>query len=554
MSTATERAQVLLVGYEDRDNLGIRYLLSSLRAAGYRGEIVRYNSDPSGLVERALEDRPLVIGFSLIFQYMAGDFEGVISALRRSGVDAHLTMGGHYASFDPQEVLQRIPGLDSVVRYEGEQTLNELVGRLEAGAEWRDLVGIAFRKGESIEVNPLRPPVKDLDTLPRPDRTSYPYETEALPTAAILGSRGCPWDCSFCSIRPFYEAQGGALRRFRKPAEVVAEMLDLYRERGVYLYLFQDDDFLAGGRFARRWACEIADGLIEAGVAGKVAFKISCRSDEVDLECLAHLQRGGLTHVYMGVEAGDENDLALMNKRLRPEVHLRAGEILRSLDMSFDFGFMLLQPYSTFESVRNNLGFLEEFVGDGWAVASFCRMLPYAGTPIKTRLLEDGRLLGTPFEPDYRFLDPKLDVFYDWMLATFHDRNFTSGGLCHILRAMMFEACVNLEETTVTPEQREEVRFLTAVCNRIALYTLRTAIDRIEATPLPELQSSDGLQDLTSYERQEEARLMQEVTELYSTFRTRQPLAPAGARSDLPGAFDKSWTHVARAAQEAEVC
>lgn len=558
-SASCEDAQVLLVGYEDRDNLGIRYLLSSLRAEGFRGDIVRYSSEPAGLVERARRERPLVIGFSLIFQYMAPDFAGVIRALREAGVDAHLTMGGHYASFDPEEVLRRIPGLDSVVRYEGEQTLIDLVGRLEAGEPWRGIPGIAHRDGEALEVNPLRPPVKDLDTLPRPDRASYPYESEALPTAAILGSRGCPWDCTFCSIRPFYEAQGGSLRRFRKPAEVVSEMLDLYHQRGVYLYLFQDDDFLAGARFAQRWACEIADGLIEAGVAGKLAFKISCRSDEVDRDCLEHLQRGGLTHVYMGVEAGDPDDLAAMNKRLSPEVHLRAGQILRSLDMSFDFGFMLLQPYSTFGTVRNNLRFLEEFVGDGWAVASFCRMLPYAGTPIKARLEEEGRMLGTPFEPDYNFLDPKLDLFYDWMLTTFHDRNFTSGGLCHILRAMVFEAWANLEEKTVTAEQRHEVQYLTSVCNRVALYTLRSAVDHVEATPLAELEAGSAfLEDLTAYERQEEERLMAEVTALYRSFGTRQPLAKPGRGADLPGAFDKTWTHAdspaTRAGQDAEVC
>jgi anaerobic magnesium-protoporphyrin IX monomethyl ester cyclase len=341
----TGGAQVLLVGYEDRDNLGIRYLLSSLRAVGYSGDIVRYNSDPAKLIVRARAENPLVIGFSLIFQYMAPDFGRVISALREAGIDSHITIGGHYASFDPEEIMLKIRGLDSVTRYEGEKTLIELVERLTNMGEWREITGIAYRDGENVHLNPLRPPVTDLDTLPRPDRTSFNYESEVLPTAAILGSRGCPWDCTFCSIRPFYEAQGGTLRRFREPREVVDEMLELYHERGIYLYLFQDDDFLAGSRRAQRWACEIADGIIEAGLAGKLAFKISCRSDEIDRDCLAHLQRGGLTHVYMGVEAGDEDDLLAMNKRLKPITHIKAGEVMRSLDMSFDFGFMLLQPY-----------------------------------------------------------------------------------------------------------------------------------------------------------------------------------------------------------------
>ncbi|NNK48642.1 MAG: B12-binding domain-containing radical SAM protein, partial [Gemmatimonadetes bacterium] len=259
---------VLLVGYEDRDNLGIRYLLSSLQRSGYSGDIVRYSSDPARLIDRAREDQPLVIGFSLIFQYMAPDFGQVITALREAGVATHITIGGHYASFDPEEILQRIPGLDSVTRFEGEVTLVELVDRLASMQDWRNIAGIAYRDGNEVKCNPLRAPISNLDELPRPDRASYDYESEPLPTAAILGSRGCPWDCTFCSIRPFYEAQGGTLRRFRKPEEVVAEMLELYQERGIYLFLFQDDDFLAGSRRAQKWACRIADGIIDAGLAG----------------------------------------------------------------------------------------------------------------------------------------------------------------------------------------------------------------------------------------------------------------------------------------------
>ena len=113
--------------------------------------------------------------------------------------------------------------------------------------------------------------------------------------------------------------------------------------------------------------------------------------------------------------------------------------MFRKLNMSFDFGYMVLEPYSTFESVRSGIDFLDEFVGDGWTVATFCRTLPYAGTPIADKLRAEGRLLGSQFDPDYNFLDPRLDHFYDWMLHTFHRRNFTDAGLCHILRGLQFE-------------------------------------------------------------------------------------------------------------------
>lgn len=531
--------RVLLVGFQDQDNLGLRYLMSAVNEAGHTADIVTYQSEPALLLQRVLAERPDVIGFSLIFQYMAPDFGRVIAALREAGVNAHITMGGHYSSFEYGEVLDGIPGLDSVVRYEGELTLVELLHCLARGEDWRGIAGIAYRVDEGpVHSNPLREPVADLDELPWPDRVSIAYESHPFPTASILGSRGCPWNCSFCSIRPFYENQGGKLRRLRRPERVVDEMIALCDTRSVRTFLFQDDDFLATGRRARDWAGEIADLIRERGYAGRIVFKISCRSDEVQEENMRRLMAGGLTHVYMGVESGDEMGLNNMNKMLKPDTHLRAGRLLKSLGLSFDFGFMLMDPTSTFESIRNNIAFLEEFVGDGWSVAPFCRMLPYAGTPIRRELEAQGRLLGTPFEPDYKFLDPRLDLFYDWMLATFHRRNFTTEGLCHLLRYSLFEARLRLPgASSITESERMEIQFLAAVCNRLACSTLRAAIDHVEKMPLAALESDrEFLSGLMAMEQREEARL----TEEYADYRRRVDARRSGR---VDGGFNRSWTH-----------
>lgn len=531
--------RVLLVGFQDQDNLGLRYLMSAVNEAGHQATIVTYESDPEPLVRRTLADRPDVIGFSLIFQYMAPDFGRVISALRDAGVTSHLTIGGHYASFDYAEVMERIPALDSVVRYEGEVTLCELLNCLARGEDWRGLEGIACRQDDdTIRSNAIRAPLDDLDELPLPDRSSIAYEDHPFPTAAILGSRGCPWNCSFCSIRPFYENQGGKLRRLRRPERVVDEMVALFEDRGVSTFLFQDDDFLATGNRGREWGGTIADQLVARGYAGRIAFKISCRSDEVHEDSMRRLMAGGLTHVYMGVESGDEIGLSNMNKMIRPETHLRAGRILKSLGLSFDFGFMLMDPSSTFQSIRNNIGFLEEFVGDGWSVAPFCRMLPYAGTPVKRQLEAEGRLSGTPFEPDYRFLDPRLDHFYDWMLATFHTRNFTSEGLCHLLRYALFEARLRLPGANpATDADRAQLQFIASVCNRVACHTLRAALDHVESRTLEELQGDrEFLTSLMQVEQAEEAQLTREYHVYRRTIDARQGRA-------VEGGFDKSWTH-----------
>jgi anaerobic magnesium-protoporphyrin IX monomethyl ester cyclase len=515
--------RVLLVGYEDRENLGLRYLLAAVRRAGFDGEIIRMTRADPELVERIVSRRPTLVGLSLIFQYMAPQFGTLVSALRRARLECHITMGGHFPSFDYEQILGRMPELDSVVRFEGEATLVELVQRLEQGADWRDIPGIAYREGNSVVATALRAPEQDLDRLPLPARDGYDYAAEQPPTAAILGSRGCPWRCSFCSIRPFYQAQGGRLRRLRRPGAVVDEMQALYDENGVRVFLFQDDDFLAGGRKAAAWARALADEIRASPLGGRIVFKINSRSDGIDTELLTHLRDAGLTHVYMGVEAGDADDLADLGKRMTPEVHFEAGRVLRALGLSFDFGFMLLQPYSTLARVRNNLDFLDRFVGDGWSAASFCRMLPYAGTQMRDRLSAQGRLAGTSFEPDYRFLDPKLDVFYDWMVYAFHERNFSSTGLSYALRALNFEARLQLRDNPFTPTERRFVQHLCAVSNRVATDTLRTALDWIDTTALGELEADRGaLGMLADHQHRQDERIQQELGTLYAAVLQRK--------------------------------
>ncbi|MEZ6064080.1 MAG: radical SAM protein, partial [Planctomycetaceae bacterium] len=482
MISHREPCRVLLVGFEDQDNLGLRYLSSRLKQGGHQTRFVTISSGEDALLDNAADFLPHIVGFSLIFQYLVPQYAELIAELRRAGADCHITIGGHYASFEPEIVLTEMPGLDSVVRFEGEDTLFELAERIRNGDDWRDLDGIAWRSGKRTVLNPLRPGRQDLDELPWPDRDNIPYKSQSLPTASVLGGRGCPWNCSFCSIVTFYEANGTKGRRRRDPFKIADELEHLYRDCGVRVILWQDDDFLAGGRAAESWAHAISDEVIARGLHRDMRWKISCRSDEVTHDTLQPLIEAGLTHVYMGVESGDPNNLLNLNKHLGPEVHLKAGDVLRDLGLSFDFGFMLLEPWSTIATVRNNIAFLREFAGDGASVVNFCRTLPYAGTPIAKRLLEEGRLTLRDFDADYSFLDPRLDVFYDWALPAFAQRNNGLNGTASLLRRVLFEASLSLPNRPADPEFAPSAKLLASLSNQVLLDTTEAALDHIEAT------------------------------------------------------------------------
>ncbi|MGA7237874.1 MAG: radical SAM protein [Bryobacteraceae bacterium] len=509
-------ARVLLVGFQDQDNLGLGYLASSLKAAGHEVRIETFAADFVPLLRLARQWNPHIVGFSLIFQFMAPEFAQTMRGLRMGGVTAHFTIGGHYASFAPEALLQFIPDLDSVVRFEGERTLVELAGAIVAGQPWQNFPGIAWRDGEVVHKTPPRQDAVDLNALPWPERTDTGYHrASSLPTASVLGSRGCPYQCSFCSIITFYEGNNTRGRRRRNPVLVVDEIEHLFRTRGARLILFQDDDFLAGGRDAREWALTIARELIARDLHRQIRFKLSCRSDEVREELFIPLIEAGLSHVYMGVEAGDADSLKTLNKHITADVHLRAGRILRALDVSFDFGFMLLEPWSTVSTVRNNLHFLREFCAGGYVAAGFCRTLPYVGTPMEQRMRAEGRLVGPALEADYKFLDPRLDTLWDFSLAAFAGRNYGKDAVWDRLRGLLFEARLDYPDRPHDPDFLAGARTLADASNSLMLDVAEEALDRIESMEAPNA-GDPSLVRLARLSREENERIRGMLLALWS--------------------------------------
>jgi anaerobic magnesium-protoporphyrin IX monomethyl ester cyclase len=411
-ASAHAAPDVVLIGYQDQGNLGMGYLAAVLRQHGRVVDMIDIREGPERIAARLASRPPLIIGFSLIFQYFLPQYRQLAKRLRDVGINSHFTIGGHYPSLCHDEILQGFPEIDSVVRYEGEFTLLNLVEQLSIASDWRQTPGIAYLNDGQVVVTEPRSLVQDLDALPLPYRPYQPEQIGGFATLPLLASRGCARRCSFCSIHTFYRTAPGKVVRVRKPAKVVEEMLHLHNTYGVRVFLFQDDDFPLWGKVGRRWADELADRIRDSGLTDRTVWKISCRGEYVDRELFSNLRDAGLFLVYMGIESGVEQGLKVLNKEMTVQENLAAVQTLKQLGILFSYGFMLFDPSSTFASVRENTGFLRQIVGDGAAAATFCRMLPYGGTPIRDLLQQEGRLRGDLTHPDYDFLDRRLNDYH----------------------------------------------------------------------------------------------------------------------------------------------
>src|ERR1043165_6054011 len=110
----------MLIGFQNQGNLGLGYLAAVLRQYGYSVRVVDIEQAPEEILKTALEIKPLLIGFSLIFQFFIDRYAALLQAMRVVGIDCHFTMGGHFPSLSYQHTLELAPELDSVVRFEGE--------------------------------------------------------------------------------------------------------------------------------------------------------------------------------------------------------------------------------------------------------------------------------------------------------------------------------------------------------------------------------------------------------------------------------------------------
>jgi magnesium-protoporphyrin IX monomethyl ester (oxidative) cyclase len=302
--------------------LGLERVASAVRAAGHEVRLLDLQIFKESDYFAELDDfKPAAVGFSLNYLANVPQVLDLAKETRRRLPQCFLFAGGHSVSFIAPEVLDHAAGaLDCVVRGEGEvitPRLLEAIGdpRLEG------LPGVVTRHGAGppptlLENLDAFPPARDLT------RHRRRYFIGVLdPCASAEFTRGCPWDCSFCSAWTFYG------RSYRKAsAEAAAEDLARIEEPNVFIvddvaFIHPEHGFAIGQELERR------------GVRKQYYLETRCDVLLRHPEVFAYWKRLGLEYMFLGVEALDEEALKLHRKRVTPSENLRALEVARSLDI-----------------------------------------------------------------------------------------------------------------------------------------------------------------------------------------------------------------------------
>ncbi|HZY92497.1 MAG TPA: radical SAM protein [Thermoplasmata archaeon] len=308
-------------------------------------------------------------------------------ARRARELGAFSVAGGPDAATRPEAYLEG--GFDAIVPGEGEVTLDELARAVAEGRSTRALPGVWVQSEGKLVRGPHRPFLKELDQLALPawdlvDMDGYLRRWQARTgerRTAVLTSRGCPFDCSWCSKPTF-----GRTFRQQSPARVLAE-LDALKERYRVDYIrFCDDVF----GIHRGWLEELLDGMISRGLDLK--FECLARVDLLKPDLLDRMREAGLARVYVGVESGSQKMLDLMNRGTKLSQIERTAESLRAAHIRQFWFLMLGYPGETLEDIEATLALFRRFSPEEYSVSI---AVPVPGTrfydSVRDRLLGGAR-------------------------------------------------------------------------------------------------------------------------------------------------------------------
>ncbi|MEV5336056.1 hopanoid C-3 methylase HpnR [Streptomyces werraensis] len=385
--------------------LGLERVAGAAREAGHEVRVV----DLQVLSVRRLRDevrsfRPEALGISL--NYLANIPEAIRLAerVKEELPDCFVFLGGHSVSFVAQEVIEQAKGaVDAVVRGEGEPAVAPLLEAVrDGGAEGVPGVVTASGRGPApLMLHSIDEPLPARDLMR--SRRRY-FIGELDPCASIEFTRGCPWDCSFCSAWTFYG------RSYRKASpEAAADDLAAIREPNVFIV---DDVAFIRPEHGDAIAAEVERRRI------RKQYYLETRSDVLlrHPEVFERWARLGLRYMFLGMEAIDAEGLDLYRKRVSPDENLKALETARRMGIRVAIN-LIVDPAWDEERFR----VVREFATAVPEIVHFTVMTPYPGTEIWHT---ESRRLTTR---DYRLFDIQhavvpttlpLDRFYEELVRT----------------------------------------------------------------------------------------------------------------------------------------
>ena len=330
------------------------------------------------LKERIEKFKPDLIGFSVLsFNYLQAS--KMAEFIKENYNIIKIIFGGVHVTLMPEEVIEN-KDVDIVCIGEGEYVLKEI---LDKELDCKDVNGIWYKKDGKIIKNKDRKLTENLDKLPYPDWDDFELKKYFLINdnhLPIMASRGCPYNCTYCSNHALKKKLIGKYVRFRSVDNVIKEIelrIKQYYGIGMRYLFFYDDTFILNKDFV----LEFCRKFKEKGFDKKIKWNINVRANLVDEEIIKNLKEASCYEVRMGIEAGNEDIRNNLYKRGMTEEQIyNSIKIIKKYGLHLRVQFIVGAPYDSIETMNESYKMARKINAD---YTLFPILMPLPATEIK---------------------------------------------------------------------------------------------------------------------------------------------------------------------------
>ena len=391
--------------------LGLAYVAAAIESAGFElcvldavaeapTEKTRYHTGYLvGLRAEELAARipkeTTAIGMTVIFTHEWPVAVHLMRLIRAARPELPIILGGEHITSMPEFCLASSDA-DYLVLGEGEETIVALLQALATEGPLDDIAGLAYRSdSEAIQVNPRRPRRRDVDDIAPPawkyfDILTYNQHgfVEGLSvdgiTMTLLATRGCPYQCTYCSSPNMWTPRWIA----RDAIQVVDEIEGYMKEYGARNFLFQDLTAIV----QKDWIVTFCKEVLRRELDITWQLPHGTRSEAIDYEVAQLLKKTGMLTMSYAPESGSDRTRRLIKKKMKKENLFASLDAALQSDLYVMLFLIIGFPHDTEEDIAANLPFLREAAKHDVPdiVIGYYMALP--GTPIFDSLYDAGKL------------------------------------------------------------------------------------------------------------------------------------------------------------------
>ncbi|MEM5778158.1 MAG: radical SAM protein [Candidatus Aenigmatarchaeota archaeon] len=373
-------------------NNGLAYIAAYLIKHNPEIETIKvfdFNNNPLNIKERLEEVSKFnIIGFS-VKSFFSKDIIAMSKKLKNN--DNLLIAGGPHVNVDGKNFLLNSL-IDVGVLGEGEITTSELI---KNGVE--KTKGLFYKKGKKLVFNEPRGRITNLDKLPFPDFTVFDSFKGKIFNYPLLTSRGCPFNCIFCSIRKTM----GRIWIGRTPKNVLNEIIWAKDKYKISRFNIQDDNFAMDLKRAKK--------ICQMFIDEKINLNWGCysgiRADRVDEELVNLMAEAGCDGIAVGIESGDEDVFNKIGKAETLEQIEYAVNLFKKYNIKVEGNFIIGLPNSSVETIKNDIKFAKKLKLDS---AIFGLLVPFPGTDVFNWVNENAKWLRSWTEGIPQGIKPKI--------------------------------------------------------------------------------------------------------------------------------------------------